>query len=139
MDDDTTSAHRRVLEEAFAAAGRADAEGQLTHYCDDAVLEVMTLDPPLRVEGRDRLRPMLQRAYELNELALVIDDVVACRDPDQLVIESHATGRARATGEPFVKDYITRFWFRDGRIARHREWVMTRTTPTPTEEDGDGR
>ncbi|WP_116996690.1 nuclear transport factor 2 family protein [Desertimonas flava] len=115
-----------VLERAFAAASRADADEQLQYYCDDAVLEVVFASPPLCFEGREQLSELLTRAYDLNHLVLTIDEVVPCADPDQLVVEFHAQGRVHETGHEFDKQYIGRFWFRDGRIARQREFAITR-------------
>ena len=123
---DHHAAHRAVLEQAFAAASRSDVDGQLAHFCDDAVIEVVFATPPLRFEGREQLHALLTRAYALNQLVLTIDDVVPCEDPDQLVVEFHARGLVHETGVEFEKQYIGRFWFRDGRIARQREFAVTR-------------
>ena len=123
---DRHSAHRAVLEQAFAAASRSDVDAQLANFCDDAVIEVAFASPPLRFEGREQLRALLTRAYGLNELVLTIDEVVPCADPDQLVVEFHARGRVHETGAEFEKQYIGRFFFRDGRIARQREFAITR-------------
>ena len=119
-------ANRAVLEQAFAAASRSDVDAQLAHFCDDAVIEVVFATPPLRFEGREQLHGLLTRAYELNQLLLTIDEVVPCAAPDQLVVEFHAHGLVHDTGAEFDKQYIARFWFRDGRIARQREFAITR-------------
>jgi ketosteroid isomerase-like protein len=118
--------HTAIVEQAFAASSRGDAAAQLAYYTDDILVEVMFANPPLRIEGREQFAALLERAYEYNRLDIAIDEVVACAEADQLIVEFHADGVVNATGAAFTKQYIARIWFRDRRISRQREFSLTR-------------
>lgn len=111
-----------AAEAAFAAIGRGDAIAQLENYVDDLVLEFPFTDPPKRVEGKDAALPYLTGAFQVFRFDLTITDVVACADPDRLVLEAESTGTYLPTGAPYVNRYVILLTFRDGRIARQREY-----------------
>lgn len=118
--------HRRrnlvAFEAAADAIGRGDAAAQLEHYVDDLVLEFPFTDPPKRVEGKDAALPYLTGAFGVFRFALTITDVIACVDPDRLVIEAESSGTYLPTGAPYTNRYIILLTFRDGLIARQREY-----------------
>lgn len=118
--------HRRrnltAVESAFAAIGRGDAEAQLSNYVDDLVLEFPFTDPPKVVRGRSEALPYLTGAFGVFRFALTITDVIACADPDRLVIEAESTGTYLPTDAPYVNRYVIVLTFRDGLIATQREY-----------------
>ena len=118
--------HRRrnlaVLESAFAAIARGDAAAQLSHYVDDLVLELPFTDPPKAVHGKDEALPYLTAAFGVFRFELTIDGVIACVDPDRLVLEAHSTGTYLPTDAPYVNRYVIVVTFRDGLIATQREY-----------------
>jgi ketosteroid isomerase-like protein len=63
----TTSSTTLDLGVLGRAIETRDAHGQLAHYADDAVIEVVDRDhppsTPLRVEGRDAIRAYLEDVY----------------------------------------------------------------------------
>jgi len=118
--------HRRrnlsAVEAAFAAIGRGDAEGQLENYVDDLVLEFPFTDPPKRVEGKPAALPYLTGAFTVFRFALTITEVIACVDPDRLVVLAESTGTYLPTDAPYVNRYLIVLGFRDGLIATQREF-----------------
>ena len=126
---DALDEHRRrnlaAVEAAFAAIGAGDAAAQLENYVDDLVLEFPLTDPPKRVEGKDAALPYLTGAFEVFRFSLAITDVIACVDPDRLVIEASSTGTYLPTGAPYRNTYVIVATFRDGRIAHQREYFDT--------------
>jgi ketosteroid isomerase-like protein len=137
-DDERPMTNADVLRAAFAAASRRDAAGQLAHYTDDAVIEVALATPPGRYEGAEALGRLMAYAYENFPIELTIDDVIECADPDQLVVEYHALGTVVATGKTFEKRYLARFEFRDGKIARQREFFDPQAMAAAMQPDPEG-
>jgi uncharacterized protein len=121
-DDERRARNESALRAAFAACSRGDVAAQLEHYTDDAVVQVVLGEPPGEYAGKETLRSLLRMATEKFPMELGIDEVLACVDPDELVVEYHADGVVVATGRPYRKQYIARISFVDGRIARQREF-----------------
>lgn len=107
---------------AFAAIGRGDAVAQLENYVDDLVLEFPFTDPPKRVEGKAAALPYLTGAFTVFRFALTITEVIACVDPDRLVVLAESTGTYLPTDAPYVNRYVIVLGFRDGLIATQREF-----------------
>lgn len=107
---------------AFAAVSAADADAQMAHYTDDAVMEMPFTDPPTRVEGKATIRERLVGAFEVFRFTLTIERITECRDPDELVVEFTGEGTVVTTGKPYANRYIARFGFRDGLICFQREY-----------------
>jgi ketosteroid isomerase-like protein len=125
----------QTLEAAFAACTAGDVDTQLAHYTDDAVIEVVLSEPPGVYSGKATLRPLLEMAATKFPLQVHIDEVVACTDPDELVVEYHADGVVVATGKSYRKQYLGRFRFRDGAIARQREFFSPNAMRAALEPD----
>lgn len=125
-DDRALDEHRRrnldTLRSAFAAIAAGDAAGQLENYVDDLVLELPFTDPPKRVEGKAEALPYLAAAFTVFRFELTITDVIACLDPDRLVIEATSTGTYLPTEAPYRNRYVIVVTFRDGLIATQREY-----------------
>ena len=121
-DDERRARNESALRSAFAACSRGDVAAQLEHYTDDAVVQVVLGEPPGEYAGKETLRSLLTMACERFPMQLAVDEVVACADPDELVVEYHADGMVVATGRPYRKQYIARISFHDGRIVRQREF-----------------
>jgi len=123
MDDQHIRARNlAAVRGAFTAVGMADADAQVTHYTDDAVLEMPFVNPPAHVEGRYAIRDRLAGAFTVFKMQLTIDRVIDCLDPDELILEFHSEGLVATTGKAYTNTYIARFQFRDGLICFQREY-----------------
>ncbi len=121
-DQEQRARNEAAVRGAFAAVGAADADAQMTHYADDAVMEMPFTDPPAHVEGKETIRERLAGAFTVFKMQLTIDEVIPCADPDQLVVEFHSSGTVTTTGKSYANTYIARFRFRDGLICFQREY-----------------
>jgi ketosteroid isomerase-like protein len=121
-DDDIRARNLAAVRGAFAAVSVADADQQMTHYTDDAVMEMPFTDPPAHVEGKETIRERLTGAFTVFKMVLTIDRVIECRNPEELVVEFHSAGTITTTGKSYSNTYIARFQFRDGLICFQREY-----------------
>jgi ketosteroid isomerase-like protein len=119
-----------AVQGAFAGIAAGDAAAQLEHYTDDLVLELPYASPPKRIEGKAAALTFLDAALGAFSLDLTIEEVHAGLDPDELIVEFSGTGEHRPTGSPYANRYIAVFGFRDGRIARQREYYNPAASPT---------
>ncbi len=92
------------------------------NYTDDMVLELPYASPPSVIEGLDTALGYLTAAFGVFRFSLTITEVHECVDPDLLVLEYTSAGRLLASGKPYANRYIGVYWFRDGRIAKVREF-----------------
>lgn len=120
--DEHRGRNLRTLQSAFDAIAAGDAAAQLANYVDDLVLELPFTDPPKRVEGKAEALPYLTAAFTVFRFELTITDVLACLDPDRLVLEATSTGTYLPTGAPYRNRYVIIVTFRDGLIATQREY-----------------
>ena len=128
--DDRRARNLEAVHGAFAGIRAGDATRQLEHYTEDLVLELPYASPPKRIDGKVAALSFLDAALGAFSLDLTIDEVHACLDPDELIVEFSGTGEHRPTGSPYANRYIAVFGFRDGRIARQREYYNPSASPT---------
>jgi ketosteroid isomerase-like protein len=121
-DQDIRARNLAAVEGAFAAIGKGDADGQVAHYTDDAVMEMPFIDPPAITMGKAAIRERLAGAFTVFRFTLTIERVTECLDPDELVLEFTSEGTVTTTGKPYANRYIARFQFRDGKICFQREY-----------------
>jgi uncharacterized protein len=121
-DEEKRRHNREVVEQAFAAVGRGDVEGQLASFADDVVLELPYADPPVRLEGKEAIGAHLGPALEIFRFQLHVTEVYDCADPDTLILEYTSDGHVTTTGKPYHNAYIGVVRFRDGRICFQREY-----------------
>lgn len=107
---------------AFAAVSAGDADAQVTNYTENIVLEFPFTDPPTVVSGRSAVHERLKNAFKVFQFDLIISDVHACLDPDELIIEFTGSGSYLPNSAPYENRYIAVFNFRDGKICRQREY-----------------
>ena len=113
-----------VLRKAFAGIAAGDADAMLANYTDDMVLELPYSSPPLRFEGKEKVRRFLQGAFKVFRFTLEIgDDVYDLVDPDTLVLEYTGQGSVLTTGKPYNNSYISVYRFRGDKICHVREYV----------------
>ncbi len=123
MTDDLREQNLGVVRRAFAGIAAGSAEQMLLgNYTDDMVIELPYADPPSVIGGIDAGLEYLTAAFGIFRFALTITDVHECTDPDKLVIEYTSEGTVRPTGKRYANRYIALYWFRDGKIARVREF-----------------
>lgn len=112
-----------IVRRAFAGIAAGSAEQMLIgNYTDDMVIELPYADPPSAIEGLDTAVKYLTAAFGMFRFALTITEVHECTDPDKLVLEYTSEGTVRASGKRYANRYIGVYWFRDGKIARVREF-----------------
>ena len=121
-DQDIRARNLAAVEGAFAAVGKADADGQVAHYTDDAVMEMPFIDPPAVTTGKEAIRERLAGAFTVFRFVLTIERVTQCLEPDELVVEFTSKGTVTTTGKAYANRYIARFEFRDGKICFQREY-----------------
>jgi len=108
---------------AFAGIAAGSAEQMLVdNYTDDMVLELPYASPPSVIEGKNTALEYLKAAFAMFRFSLAITEVYECVDPDLLVLEYTSSGTVLTTGKPYANRYIGVYWFRDGRIAKVREF-----------------
>jgi ketosteroid isomerase-like protein len=123
MSDNLREQHLAVVRRAFDGIAAGSAEQMLVgNYTDDMVIELPYADPPSAIEGLDTAVRYLTAAFRTVHFSLTITEVHECTDPDKLVLEYTSDGVARASGRAYANRYIGVYWFRDGKIARVREF-----------------
>jgi ketosteroid isomerase-like protein len=112
-----------IVRRAFAGIALGSAEKMLVdNYTDDMVLELPYASPPSTIEGKATALKYLTAAFGMFRFSLEITAVHECVDPNLLVLEYTSVGKVLASGKPYANQYIGVYWFRDGRIARVREF-----------------
>ena len=102
-----------------------DMEGFIALFTEDGVMEFPFAPPdrPHEVVGTSALRgylidyPSRLDIREIKDLRLH-----GTTDPGVVVAELTATGFVTATGQPYELRYVAVVTFRDGRIARYRDY-----------------
>ena len=123
MADITRQHNLDIVRRAFAGIAAGSAEQMLVdNYTDDMVLELPYASPPSTIETKATALKYLTVAFGALRFSLEITDVHECVDPDLLVLEYISEGTVLATGKQYANRYIGVYWFRDGRIARVREF-----------------
>ena len=123
MADITRQRNLDIVRRAFAGIAAGSAEQMLVdNYTDDMVLELPYASPPSSIETKATALKYLTGAFKALRFSLEITEVHECVDPDLLVLEYTSQGTVLATGKQYANRYIGVYWFRDGRIARVREF-----------------
>jgi len=134
-DQEQRARNLAAVQGAFAAVGNADADGQVAHYTDDAVMEMPFIDPPAVTHGKEAIRERLAGAFTVFRFTLTIERVTECLDPDELVVEFTSQGMVTTTGKPYANRYIGRFQFRDGLICFQREYFNPNAAASALQPD----
>lgn len=112
-----------IVRRAFAGIAAGSAEQMLVdNYTDDMVIELPYASPPSDISTKVTALKYLTAAFQTLRFSLEITDVHECVDPDLLILEYTSEGVVLATGKQYANRYIGVYWFRDGRIARVREF-----------------
>ena len=123
MSDNLREQHLAVVRRAFDGIAAGSAEQMLVgNYTDDTVIELPYADPPSAIEGLDTAVKYLTAAFGMFRFSLTITEVHECTDPDKLVLEYTSDGVVLTSGKRYANRYIGVYWFRDGKIARVREF-----------------
>ena len=120
-----SSTHERNLDavrRGFAGIAAGSATQMLATYTDDLVLELPYASPPKVLRGKSIIADYLDVAFSILRFSLDITDVHDTPDSDKLILEYTSTGTVLVTGRAFENRYIGVYWFRDGAIARVREF-----------------
>jgi ketosteroid isomerase-like protein len=118
----------RRLQEVYQAVGQGDFDGGYAErLAEDAELEIIGPDVlPLvgRWQGRAAVVAATRRNFDLlTEQQPELQTVVA--QGNSVVVVGRERGRWRATGEPYEIHWVQEFTFRDGKLARIREFFDT--------------
>jgi ketosteroid isomerase-like protein len=123
VDAVTRTTAEAVLLRSLVLLENGDARGWVDLFHDDGVLEFPYAPDgwPAIFHGRDALWRHMQKFPE--HLTVSFSDVVfyETADPDFTVAEFHGNGSA-STGLPFVQDYVSLVWTKDGLITRYRDF-----------------
>ena len=119
---DVRARNLEAVRRAFAGVSAADADQMLANYTDDLVLELPYADPPMAIEGLEKVRSYLKAAFQVFKFRLDITEVHETVDPQMLVLEYVSDGHIEPSGKPYANRYIGVYWFRDGAISRVREF-----------------
>jgi hypothetical protein len=115
----------RQLEEQYRAIVRGDYAGVVAMMAEDIDLEI--IGPPSvplagRWQGRERVAEALARNFGMVEdQQPVLQSVTA--QGDTVVVIARERGRWKPTGRTYDVHWIQVFTFRDGKLARVREFV----------------
>ncbi|GAA3174002.1 MULTISPECIES: nuclear transport factor 2 family protein [Streptomyces] len=103
----------------------ADIDGWVALWDEDGVFEFPFAPPgaPARLEGRAAVAAYM-RDYPAHIALHAFPrlEIHETRDPETIVVEMAARGRAVVEDEPFAMDYIAVVTVRDGRIVRYRDY-----------------
>lgn len=122
-----------TVHRAFAGIAVGSAEQMLVgNYTDDMVLELPYASPPSVIEGLDTALEYLAAAFGVFRFNLTITEAHECLDPDLLVLEYTSAGHVLSSGKPYANRYIGVYWFRDGRIAKVREFYNPVASAAPS-------
>ena len=123
MADITRQRNLDIVRRAFAGIAAGSAEQMLVdNYTDDMVLELPYAAPPSVIATKATALEYLTGAFTMLRFSLESTDVHECVDPDMLILEYTSEGTVLASGKQYANRYIGVYWFRDGRIARVREF-----------------
>lgn len=119
----TSTTAETILLRSLVLLENGDARGWVDLFHQDGVLEFPYAPDgwPSTFRGRDALWDHMRKFPE--HLTVSFSGVVfhPTGDPDFTVAEFHGDGEA-STGLPFVQDYVSLLWIRDGLITRYRDF-----------------
>ncbi|HEU5308788.1 MAG TPA: nuclear transport factor 2 family protein [Acidimicrobiia bacterium] len=105
----------------LACCSAGDPQGQLDHCAEDVVYEAPYYD--LERHGKAELATMLAAVQErFDEVSYVLVDDFPTVDPDLVIVEVRGDNRVRGGQQRYRNHYIMFLYFRDGLVARWREF-----------------
>lgn len=114
-----------VMREALGARIDPSAETFVDMMSEDFVMEFPFARPGMspRIEGRPAVLTYLMGVGQGISVDAV-DDVVIhdTADPEVVIVEFAAHGRALKTGEPYEQRYISVIRTRDGRMVHYKDY-----------------
>ncbi|MGP3950991.1 nuclear transport factor 2 family protein [Streptomyces sp. 7N604] len=102
-----------------------DIAGWVDLWAEDGVIEFPFAPPgaPRRLEGRAAVQAYMAHYPDHIDLAaLPYLEVHRTEDPEVVIVEMRAEGRAVATGKPFASSYIAVVTIKDGLFTHYRDY-----------------
>ncbi|MEV7386733.1 nuclear transport factor 2 family protein [Streptomyces sp. NPDC091215] len=94
--------------------------------CDENVVVEFPFAPegsPSRLEGRDAIYEYLRGYPDLIDIHSITSlEIHSTGDPDTAIADWSVTGRVLANGNPYNMSYATFVTFKDGKVAKYREY-----------------
>jgi len=132
MDDDARrAANLAVFETVQATISAGEFERLPEHMTDDLEFDLPYAPSfmAMPMHGLDGWNQMQLMTFGLfSSFRLVLDEVHACLDPDELVAEYHSDAVVKRNGNEYRNRYIGVLRFRDGKICFWREFHDPRAT-----------
>jgi hypothetical protein len=140
-DSQTTAAAnaaavRRFCDLLFAL----DPRPWIELWTEDGIFEMPYATPgfPSRLEGVDAIWAHVRDIASVFSTYAYHDlEIVGANDPDVVFATLRSDGIVTATGRRYANRYITRFNFRDGKVARYVEWFDPAEVLQAFAPDGD--
>lgn len=127
-EDDVRARNLEAIRLAFEGVSAADADQMLEQYTEDLVMELPYTNPPITIDGREKVRSYLRAAFKAFKFRIWITEVHPTIDPEMAIVEYASEGQIATTGKSYANTYIGVYWFRDGRISRVKEFFNPEIT-----------
>ncbi|HEX7852006.1 MAG TPA: nuclear transport factor 2 family protein [Sphingomonas sp.] len=120
-----TEQNVQTVKNFFATIGRGDGEALLAQVADDIEWIIPGKDWPLAgaYHGHAGVTRLLETASRYLETSTEPREFVA--QGDRVLVVGVATGKVKATSEPFEDDWVFAITVRNGKLTRIREYVDT--------------
>jgi len=124
-DTERRAANRELVQRVLATVS-AGAFDQLPGYMADDLVFELPYGPdfmPNPIEGLEAWNQMQLLTFAMfSSFALELVEIHDCLDPDELVAEYRSEAVVARNGNDYRNEYIGVFRFRDGKIARWKEF-----------------
>ena len=131
-------ANVRLLQRAYQAFLEGNGEGLLATLADDVDWHIAGPDEVPFVgaaRGRDEVAAVLRKSFQtVEDQRPEVHEVIA--QGDTVVVVGHERGRCKPTGAPYEGFWVHVFTFRDGQIAKFREYFDTAAFTSAMRADG---
>ena len=116
--------HVECVSRVFGAVVAADYDAFAAELTDDVEIEIHgAADLPFIRRARGRVEARELVAHNFAALADQEPRIVSLTaQGDTMVVIGRETGRVRATGKPYDLHFIYQFTFREGKLAKIREY-----------------
>lgn len=114
-----------MLKRALGSLVDQDADGFLSMMAEDAVMEFPFAPTglPRQVRGRVDLAAYVGRFGKLLEISEIgTSQVHRTTDPEVIILQFTATGRAVKTEKPYNQTYVSVITARNGHIVRYQDY-----------------
>src|SRR3982074_3927372 len=132
----STQENVQIVKDFFAAMGRGDKRGLLALVAEDIEWIIPGEDWPLAGthRGHAELVAVLQKASQEVEMTYPEPPEFVAQG-DRVLVVGVATGKIKATNEPFKDDWVFDITVRDGKVTKIREYIDTQALARAAQMD----